>query len=61
MSKPLKGFIIKGERRAKIKHKEIHGPVGGTRAGFAKRAVINKGFVRSKRKPEIVIIDKSKK
>lgn len=54
------GIVIKGERRAKRKHKEIHGPVGGTRAGFAKRAEVNKGFVRSKRRPEVVIVDKTR-
>jgi len=53
------GLKIKGESRAKRKHKEIHGPVGGTRASFLKRAEVNKGFKRNKYKPQIKIVDKT--
>ncbi len=55
------GLITKSETRAKRKHKEIYGPAGGTRAGFAKKVEINKGYKRSKRKSEIKIIDKIKR
>jgi len=59
MSKPINRLIIKGESRTKRKHKEIYGPVGGTMAGFFKRAEANLGFKRSKRRPVIKIIDKT--
>ncbi|MCX6778667.1 MAG: hypothetical protein NTU97_00340 [Candidatus Magasanikbacteria bacterium] len=56
---PVHLLKIKGESRAKRKHKEIHGPGGSTRAGFLKRAELNLGFKRSKYKPKIKIIDKT--
>ncbi|MEW6407430.1 MAG: hypothetical protein AB1465_01940 [Patescibacteria group bacterium] len=52
---------LKALRREVKKSKRKYAPRGGTMAGQAKRAEMSKFYIRSKRKPKIVIVDKTKK
>jgi len=51
------GSFTRASRQAKVKR----APQGQTVGGFAERFRANVGFARSKRKPEIKIVDKTKK
>lgn len=59
--------LILKEKRLKALHREVkkskrkRSPRGGTKAAQVKRAQINKFYIQSKIKPEIRIIDKTKR
>lgn len=48
-------------RRAKKLHKTKYGPRGATKAAQFKRMQESRFYVRSKRKPKIKIVDKTKR
>lgn len=52
-------LFLKADIRAKKRRKKIFGPTGGTRGSFAKGAEANRGYIRSKRKTKVKIIDKT--